>query len=154
MNNGFEIIDPGHVFRLLVLDKVEGKESNLLHAIQFVKREGDKFPGNKGAHEGTTLQAVIRALHSRVAYLHSQHPADYNLDVMENLKMAHYHLEERAAYRHGVAYELTPCQSLDAPMCQTCGHTYFHSHEECANNHSKTPDNRDRTFISDKPSVL
>lgn len=120
------IIDPGHVFELTVLD---GTSEQLL---TFVKRESEdplKFPGNKGHHPGTTLQSVIRALHSRVQYLDSQHHCEENFEIGRLLREINYNLEFRAARRHGREYKLTAHEAIDAPMCPACGHTECGGHE-------------------------
>lgn len=62
-------IDPGHRYRLFHLD---GARSTFL---QFVKRVGEKFPGNQPpAAQGTTLQEVYRACLERSMYLNAQRP--------------------------------------------------------------------------------
>lgn len=111
------IIDHGHIYKLLALD---GDDEQTL---RFVKREGEKFPGNKGSHSGTNAQSVLRVLHSRICFLNSQHHCDENTEVAALLRRANWLLENRAAKRHGLAFNLDESQAIDAPMCATCGHT-------------------------------
>lgn len=115
------ILDHGHTFLLLTLD---GERDQTLN---FVKREDKddmlKFPGNHGKHAGTTVQSVLRALHSRVAFLDSQHHCEENMEVMEHLRLANWLLEKRAAQRHKRKYTLSPHEAIDAYMCLKCGHT-------------------------------
>lgn len=119
------ILDHGHEYELLTLDlPLTGEYSQTL---RFVKREDAhddlKFPGNKGHHAGTTVQSVLRVLHSRMAFLDSQHHCAENVKIMELLRESNYLLEVRAARRHGRNYTLTIDEAIDAPMCPECGHT-------------------------------
>ena len=60
------VLDPGHRYALRHLD---GDGETVL---QFVNREGEKYPGNAGACEGTTMQEILRALIDRAAYVNGQ----------------------------------------------------------------------------------
>lgn len=115
------IQDHGHVFELLTLD------GDGLQYLKFVKREDTadpmKFPGNHGSHSGTTIQSVVRVLHSRVAFLDSQHHCVENTIILEHLRAINYLLEIRAAQRHNRPYPLNAHEAIDAPMCPKCGHT-------------------------------
>lgn len=57
------VIDPGHEY---LMDSLDGEQTNRL---VFVKRQGVKYPGNVGAHPGTTMQEVLRALLERLKYV-------------------------------------------------------------------------------------
>lgn len=111
------VLDPGHVY---LLDALDGDE---VQRLQFVKREGAKYPGNVGSHSGTTLQEVIRALVERCRYVNAQTPCAETEAVIGLLSAALLLLESRAARRHG--------RHLDADLedliagagkCSHCGH--------------------------------
>jgi hypothetical protein len=88
------VFTAGHIYEL---DSLDGPcEQRLV----FVKREGDKYPGNVGTHPGTNVQDVLRALIDRVKYLDGQMPCVANKLVLSNLRYSILLLEERAAARH------------------------------------------------------
>lgn len=60
-----KVIDPGHHYGLAVLDG----EPNGSESLLFVKRQGEKYPGNTFHHHGTTLQEVLRACCERLRYV-------------------------------------------------------------------------------------
>lgn len=67
-----KVLDQGHKYQL---DTLDGKEPEIL---TFVKREGDKYPGNVGSYSGTTTQEVLRVLIDRTKYVDKQIPAREN----------------------------------------------------------------------------
>jgi hypothetical protein len=112
-----KIVDPGHEYVLRSLD------GDAPQRLVFVKRSGPGYPGNVGAHPGTTSQEVLRVLIERAAYVQNQIPCDETALVIGHLKSALYLLELRAARRHG--------RQLTAPLeeivkgttaCLCCGH--------------------------------
>lgn len=110
-------LDPGHVY---LLDALDG---DAVQRLAFVKREGDKYPGNVGSHSGTTLQEVIRALIERCQYVNAQTPCAETEAVTGLLSAALLLLELRAARNHGRHLDTT----LDALItgsgkCTRCGH--------------------------------
>ncbi len=110
-------IDPGHVF---TLDSLDGEQENKLI---FVKREGDKYPGNVGHHPGTTMQEVLRALISRTEYVNAQLPDAANETAILHMKLAIYQFEARAATRHGRQIVFTIDDVVKGVCkCETCGH--------------------------------
>jgi hypothetical protein len=112
-----KVIGPGHVYMLPSLD------GDVPQVLTFVKREGEKFPGNVGAHPGTTMQYVLRAVLDRITYLQGQIPCDENLMISNNLQNCLYLLEHRAARRHGCNPDsITQYQASYGQMCPTCGH--------------------------------
>lgn len=119
-----KILDPGHKFELTTIDN--DPKQPIVSILQFVKRCDPKlplrFPGNHNEYPGTTLQSVIRALHSRVSYLNGQHHCEENLEIMLLLRKANWLLEKRAAKRHDLAFDMTADEAIDAPMCERCGH--------------------------------
>jgi len=111
-----KVIDPGHKYSLAHLD---GDGETIL---DFVKREGHKYPGNVGANPGTNMQEVLRALIDRVKHLNAQKPSIYNRELLDAFRASLYWLERRAAQEHN---RPTPdmkgeCEFL--PVCPKCGH--------------------------------
>jgi hypothetical protein len=115
-----KVIDPGHRYQL---DTLDGQVDVQL---VFVKREGEKFPGNMGAHHGTTTQEVLRALIDRMQYVDQQIPWRMNQDVIAMLRESIRILEFRANERSGLSLsghdELFRADIEKAPVCPTCGH--------------------------------
>lgn len=112
-----KIIDPGHKYQLNHLD---GDDWEIL---TFVKREGDKYPGNKGHYEGTNIQEVMRVLIDRLKYLNNQDFDSRNLAIIRRLRDSIWFLESRAAERH--QRELNyyhPEHIEDVEVCKRCGH--------------------------------
>lgn len=110
------VIDHGHEYNLLILDGV------MPQTLKFVKREGVKFPGNIGHHQGTTMQSVIRALIERVRYLNNQIADKRNCAVEARLHECLWLLEDRAAERHGLDFDFRVEDIYEMPMCKHCGH--------------------------------
>lgn len=96
-----KVLDAGHRY---LLDSVDGEHQQEL---QFVKREGDGYPGNVGHYPGTLIQDVLRCLLDRVRYVDNQIPSEWNLIVRGNLEDALFALEARAAERHGKRLDAT-----------------------------------------------
>lgn len=111
-------IDAGHIYSLQILD--DNKHESHTNLI-FVKREGEKYPGNKGFHPGTNCQEVLRAVIARIAYLDGQIPDDRNKIATGHLGRAIYLLEQRAAERHG-RKPPSPFEAIFGETCETCGH--------------------------------
>ena len=120
-----KVIEPGHIYQLQSLD---GSPYELL---TFVKRIGEKYPGNKGAaHPGTTIQEVCRALISRVEYVDGQIPNWRNKFVVLHLRAVIHLLELRAAERHGRELKAHTAGIERLPTCPTCGHIECAEHAE------------------------
>lgn len=111
-----EVLDPGHQYKLATLD------GDVDVVLTFVKREGEKYPGNVGHYPGTTLQEVLRASLNRVRYVNAQHPAEENDDVEYYLITAVQKLEERAARLHGRTERIGEHRAEFGPFCTVCGH--------------------------------
>lgn len=111
------VIDPGHEY---ILDSLDGE---LIQKLVFVKREGEKYPGNVGSHPGTTTQEVLRALIERCQYVNKQSYCYETAVVIERLITALLLLECRAARLHERA---APTNWVDVVAgkgkCNTCGH--------------------------------
>ena len=116
------VIDPGHTYKLLVLD---GTNEELL---TFVKREGGGYPGNVGHYSGTNLQEVFRAAIDRTKYLDNQISHPVNKEIIHHLRSCIRLLEHRAAERHGrdtdlFTYNSRAMEQVESmPACDQCGH--------------------------------
>lgn len=95
-----EVLDPGHKYHLRSLDVPSPGERGFV-TLTFVKREGPGYPGNVGHYSGTTTQEVLRALIERAQYVNGQILDPANDHVLRKLRECIWHLEERAARRHG-----------------------------------------------------
>lgn len=112
-----KVIDPGHEY---LLDSLDGEQENRL---VFVKREGEKYPGNAGHHPGTTMQEVLRALIDRAEYVNAQILSEETLTSISRMKDALYWLEVRAARRHGRPANFTVDEAVAGEdKCSKCGH--------------------------------
>jgi hypothetical protein len=96
-----KILDPGHLYELQMLDNDVIRESPVI--LQFVKREGEKFPGNVGTYPGTILQDVWRVCIDRLKYVDNQDHDIRNDRVLAHMRHSIFWLEERAAARHGMS---------------------------------------------------
>lgn len=96
-----KVLDPGHKYRLNILDSVDALDDETL---TFVKRVGYKYPGNITAYPGTTSQEVLRALIDRVKYLHAQLPCWHNHVILYALRLSIYMFELRNAQIKGLRW--------------------------------------------------
>lgn len=124
------VIDPGHHF---ALDSLDGE---IKQTLQFVKRVGDKYPGNEEpAYPGCTSQEVLRALIARAQYVNNQHDHDANRVVIQSCRSALHALELRAAELRGELREFWAAVSSSEvwiehiPVCATCGHVACGKHK-------------------------
>lgn len=113
-----KVVDPGHRYRLHVLD-TDGPNG---FPLIFVKREGPGYPGNVGHYPGTTIQEVLRACCDRLEYVNNQIPSPYTRSARRELKNAIFQLECRAAERHGRPRTFDNVDILDHAVCLLCGH--------------------------------
>jgi len=112
-----KVIDPGHEY---LLDSLDGE---LVQRLTFVKREGEKYPGNVGSHPGTTTQEVLRALIQRSEYVNGQIPCPETTLAIGLLQSALYLLESRAARCHGrILVADIGALASGASKCSDCGH--------------------------------
>lgn len=115
--------DPGHEYELIHIDG-NGKTD-----IVFVKREGERYPGNVGAHEGVQVQEVVRALIDRVAFVDAQIPCVENKVVVSNLRRVIWLLESRARQRRGSTLPTGIVDRIEQyPACILCGHILCEKH--------------------------
>jgi hypothetical protein len=128
------VLDPGHAYLLHQLDGENGPAQRL----QFVKREGEKYPGNVGACPGTTTQETIRALVDRTRYVDRQNPCEANRLVLSHLRSCLYLLEKRAAMKrcideHRFRVEVMGIEEIERlPTCCTCGHLWAAHAGQCS----------------------
>jgi len=119
-----EEIDPGHLYALQVLDSQEDRT-----VLRFVKREGPNYPRNVGHYPGTTMQEVLRAVVQRADYVDKQ-IFDYDTQIARDLcKQAIFHLEARAARRHGRPVDFGIEEAVTGITCPTCGHIHCGGHD-------------------------
>ena len=114
-----DVLDPGHKYLLKALDDPENCAEQILY---FVKRKGDKYPGNKDAYGGTTTQEVLRALIDRAIYVNQQQPCPETTATIGLFRTAIYLLESRAKRVHGETLDV-PLYNIEIEItCLTCGH--------------------------------
>jgi len=112
-----KVLDPGHDY---LLDNLDGDEKTRL---TFVKREGEMYPGNESAYEGTNMQEVLRALIDRCCYVNNQITAGETINAAWHLRQAFVLLELRAARRHGRELDGVDIRIMEKlPVCKKCGH--------------------------------
>lgn len=118
------VLCAGHRYEL---DHLDGSGHSEL---VFVKRIGDKYPGNGvDPHEGTNIQEVLRALINRVEYLNSQDRHPTNVVVLSCLRQSILSLEQRAAERHGRILKRTDENGIEYDAtCHICGHIECQQH--------------------------
>ena len=111
-----DVLDPGHEYDL---NKLDGEEKQ--HLV-FVKRKGEKYPGNYFAYSGTTTQEVLRALIDRAMYVNQQQPCPETTATIGLFRTAIYLLESRAKRVHGEILDV-PLDNIEMEItCLTCGH--------------------------------
>lgn len=110
------ILDPGHLYMLRTLD------GGFPNELRFVKRVGEKYPGNCSAYAGTTSQEVLRALIDRAKYVNGQIYFPENDLVLWHLRSALWLLESRAARTHGRFLDAQPTDIETRPVCSCCLH--------------------------------
>lgn len=115
-------IESGHRFVLTNLDFTD--ESDMSQELVFVKRIGEKYPGNLyPPHPGTTIQEVIRALIARCEYVHWQIPCIETKMTIGLLKTVIALLEIRAKRVKGKHLNWNDLEWLHfAETCEACGH--------------------------------
>jgi hypothetical protein len=129
------IVDPGHKY---ILDELDKDDGDLIY-LTFVKRLGDKYPGNTGhSHGGTYCQDVLRALIDRCKYLNNQISCPQTIRIIKLLRNALYLFEHRAAELKGELPSFFSIEEIRSDLvnieailpCKSCGHLYPHEHLE------------------------
>jgi hypothetical protein len=120
-----KVLDPGHLYELSNLD--QHAPGNRVERLQFVKRIGDKFPGNLGEPRcGTISQEVIRALIDRTLFVNGQIEHGLNYRALGALRDALIALEMRSALARGDEDAAAQIRVMQAPeteaTCDHCGH--------------------------------
>ncbi len=129
-----KVLDPGHQYELEMLDVptiVEKGTYVAIPTLQFVKREGPGYPGNKGHYHGTNIQEVLRVLIDRIQYLQGQKECPENRMILRHLRHCIMLLEQRAARRHGDMMRMSevPLEGIESmTTCKTCGHIRCNVH--------------------------
>lgn len=116
------IIDPGHIFEL---DHLDGLGKTIL---DFVKRVGEKFPGNKNPHEGVISQDVLRALISRTEHIQERCYWPENELIRQNYLQNLWLLESRAKRTRGEFLHTDINQIHLIIACPRCGHVECSKH--------------------------
>lgn len=120
-----KILEPGHLYDLYQLDAFPMSYGRL----RFVKREGSRYPGNVGAHHGTTSQEVLRALIDRAQYVDKQIPAWQTRASIWLMRAILWLYEHRAA---GLHHRRMPLRLLyrieEQATCPHCGHVGCEEH--------------------------
>lgn len=111
-----KVIEAGHTYGLQSLDGGDWE------VLRFVKREGEGYPGNVGAHPGTIIQDVLRACIDRLDYVDNQIPCKNNRYAKFALQQAIWELEDRAAQRHGRILDSNIVDIEKLIPCSSCGH--------------------------------
>lgn len=149
-----KVLDKGHLYQLdtLLEDPENAPRAKVSTSLRFVKRVGEKYPGNvPPGYEGTTTQEVIRALIDRMLYVDAQKPHPTNDQVIRGLRTALMNLELRAAKERGEFEEfvalLAKSNKLipsmpdlqmmggvfrieELPTCSHCGHIGCQRHQK------------------------
>jgi len=119
-----KILEPGHLYQAQCYD------GEYLQLIQFMKRLGHGYPGNRGVpHPGTNCQELLRILINRVKYLDNQIHDVANTEILASLRSALYWFEERARVRRGQRSLEYIFYIEDEPVCEICGHILCKDHK-------------------------
>lgn len=122
-------IEPGH--RYYIHEYPTQKDSGFpikQQKIQFVKKIGEKFPGNQGEEtSGTNCQELIRVLIARCKYLNNQIPCEETNKIISHLRKALVQFENRALRMRGLQKTFWPLEIENLPPCRICGHIYPHN---------------------------
>lgn len=120
-----KVVDPGHEFLLDCLDAPSGFKVHL----PFVKRVGERYPGNATAHAGPTSQEVLRALISRAKYVNQQTPCNETRVSVWLMRAVIWLYERRAKRIKGYRMPLRLIRTIELlPTCRTCGHVGCSTH--------------------------
>lgn len=123
------VIDPGHTYRVTSFDVPRGAPDE--QVIRFVKRTGEKYPGNEWMQSGTITQELLRVLIHRTKVLDQQEHWPGNQGLINEWRLQLYRLEVRAAHRHGRTLKRrhldrdnlgNPAGIELDPACWQCGH--------------------------------
>lgn len=118
------VLDPGHTYELATLD---GGGPQIK---RFVKRIGQKYPGNVGpGYGGTILQEQWRADIDRLRYVNGQFPCAETEAAIGLIEGAILLLEIRAKRtKHKILTALTVGEVVNGQCCAQCGHVKCTEH--------------------------
>lgn len=109
-----------------MLDSLDG---DYLQQLVFVKRSGERYPGNIDSHPGTTTQEVLRALIERADYVNKQIPCSETQLAKSLMETALYLLEVRAARCHNRILTASIEDIISGiGKCVKCGHIGCNGH--------------------------
>ena len=111
--------DLGHRYSLDVYDGELGSSATL----RFVKRQGEKYPGNLTSYAGTNSQEVLRALVDRAIYVSNQRPC-WQTRLSIYLMMSVIWLYEHRAARQHARKPPGFFEALYGQTCTACGHVH------------------------------
>lgn len=118
------VIVPGHVYHLEVYDIPERGMAQVPYLV-FMRRVGEKYPGNIDTSPGTNCQEVLRVLIDRCQYLNQQWPHLQTEKAIRDLRRALTRFEVRAKQVKGKKFKLNPERRATIehmPTCKVCGH--------------------------------
>lgn len=118
-----KVVEPGHIYQLRLLDESPSR-INPHDTLRFVKRVGEKYPGNEyPRHPGTICQEVLRALIDRAEYLNKQIPCAKTEAAIGNLRSALLLFEIRAARVHNRTLGFSCLKEFEEAIpCNHCLH--------------------------------
>lgn len=119
-----QVVDKGHCY---LVDSYDGGPQQ---QVRFMKRLGDKYPGNLDAYWGTNCQELLRVLIDRVKYLDGQAHCFHNWLCIRLLRTTLYLFEHRAAKRHNRKLHLGRWTIESHPACKICGHIQCDRHPQ------------------------
>ncbi len=117
-------ITPGHSYVLEVYDVVPKDPAPFRQYLFFMKRIGERYPGNEGSpHPGTNCQEVLRALIDRLLYLNNQIPCAETEICIGHARHMILMLEMRAKRVKGKHLPVPLEHEIEKyPTCKVCGH--------------------------------
>lgn len=124
-----KIKDLGHCYSVDVYPHDGQSVTNSEFTFQFIKRIGERFPGNTGEpRDGTNCQELLRVLIDRCIYLNKQIPCDETERIIEHLRIALMLFERRAERIKGYEPMVFEYPVEKIQPCKLCGHIYQHQH--------------------------
>jgi hypothetical protein len=111
------VLDSGHKYDLMRFDSPGWVR------LTFMKRMGDKYPGNTSAYGGTNFQEVFRACIDRLLHVDEQRSHPFNKAMIYMLRTCIALLEIRAAENHGRMFTQSHSIYIEhEEFCLKCGH--------------------------------
>lgn len=138
-------LESGHIYQLQTLD---GEAAQILI---FVKRIGEKYPGNLlPAHQGTTVQEVLRSCVARLLYVNNQLPNEHTHLARLNIEGAIFELESRAAELAKRDAGFSIHEAVYGTTCSKCGHIQCKGECHAENSTSRSSNLRQGTRTRNK----